>query len=587
LLRFNRKAPMKNIDTRAGRAELISARRESRSLYWAVAVFSFFANLLMLTGPLYMLQVYDRVLGSRSVETLLALSLIVIFLYGVMGLMDWVRGRVMSRAGARFQDALDRRVFDAVNRKAAIAPDPRTETGLQDLEAVRRLMTAPVLMAIFDIPWTPVFLAGIFLFHPMMGWLAVFGGTILIVITVLNQVLSRAPNAKAMQAEMQAGQMSGQMRTEAEMLQAMGMETAAYRRWSRARGASLREGIAASDVQGGFTSMTKTIRLLLQSAMLGLGAWLVLKNELTPGAMIAGSILLGRALAPIELAVGQWALVQRALKGWGNLTELLSEVAPRMPRTALPRPAAKLIGKGVTIVPPGERQASLKSINFELAPGQAMGVIGPSGCGKSTLARAITGLWRPAAGTIRLDGAALDQYEPEVLGGLVGYLPQRVQLFDGTIAENIARLAEEPDAQKVVAAAQKAAAHHMILELPEGYDTVIRDGQSRLSGGQIQRIGLARALYDNPVIVVLDEPNSNLDNQGNQALNEAIKALKSEGCAVLIMAHRPNAIQECDVLLVIENGMRMAFGPKDEVLKATVKNHRQLANQPVGSGGVT
>ncbi len=578
---------MKNIDTRVGRAELIAARRESRSLYWAVAVFSFFANLLMLTGPLYMLQVYDRVLGSRSVETLIALSLIVLFLYGMMGLMDWVRGRVMSRAGARFQDALDKRVFDAVNRKAAIAPDPRTETGLQDLESVRRLMTAPVLMAIFDIPWTPVFLAGIFLFHPLMGWLAIFGGSILIVITVLNQLLSRAPNAKAMQAEMQAGQMSGQMRTEAEMLQAMGMETAAYRRWSKARGMSLSEGISASDVQGGFTSMTKTIRLLLQSAMLGLGAWLVLQNELTPGAMIAGSILLGRALAPIELAVGQWALVQRALKGWGNLAQLLSEVAPRMPRTALPRPAAKLIGKGVTIVPPGERQASLKSINFELLPGQAMGVIGPSGCGKSTLARAITGLWRPAAGSIRLDGAALDQYEPEVLGGLVGYLPQRVQLFDGTIAENIARLAEEPDAQKVVAAAQKAAAHQMILELPDGYDTVIRDGQSRLSGGQIQRIGLARALYDNPVIVVLDEPNSNLDNQGNQALNAAIKSLKSEGCSVLIMAHRPNAIQECDVLLVIENGARVAFGPKDEVLKATVKNHRQLANQPVSSGGVS
>ncbi|MFK7876101.1 MAG: type I secretion system permease/ATPase [Paracoccaceae bacterium] len=570
-----------------GKDELRAARKQSRGLYWAVGVFSFFANLLMLTGPIYMLQVYDRVLGSRSEETLLALSLLVVFLYGIMGLMEFVRGRVMGRVGARFQAALDRRVFEAVARKASIAPDQRTESGLQDLESVRRLMTAPVLMAIFDIPWTPIFLAGIFLFHPLMGWLAVLGGSTLILITVMNQILSRGPHLRANSAEMQASAMSGQMRTEAEMLQSMGMEAAAFRRWNVARDKALTEGIAAADVGGGFSSMTKAIRLFLQSAMLGLGAWLVLQGELTPGAMIAGSILLGRALAPIELAVGQWALVQRAAKGWESLAELLTEVSPRMPRTALPKPRAKLEAKGLTILPPGERQASLKSLNFELLPGQALGVIGPSGCGKSTLARAITGLWRPAGGSIRLDGAALDQYEPEVLGGLIGYLPQRVQLFDGTIAENIARLADQPDAAKVVTAAKKAAAHQMILDLPQGYDTVIRDGQSRLSGGQIQRIGLARALYDDPVIIVLDEPNSNLDNIGNQALNQAIRALKKESRSVMIMAHRPNAIQECDVLLVIENGMRMAFGPKDEVLKATVRNHKQLASSPADTGGVT
>ncbi len=570
-----------------GKAELVAARKESRGLYWAVGIFSFFANLLMLTGPLYMLQVYDRVLGSRSVETLVALSIIVIFLYGIMGLMEFVRGRVMGRVGARFQAALDRRVFEAVTRKAALAPDTRTESGLQDLESIRRLMTAPVLMAIFDMPWTPIFLAGIFLFHPLMGWLAVLGGSTLILITVCNQILSRGPNLKASAAEMQAGAMSGQMRTEAEMLQSMGMEGAAYRRWNRSRSEALTQGIAAADVGGGFSAMTKSIRLFLQSAMLGLGAWLVLNNELTPGAMIAGSILLGRALAPIELAVGQWALVQRAIKGWDSLSTLLSEVPPRLPRTALPKPKARLEAKGLTVLPPGERQASLKSLNFLVEPGQAVGIIGPSGCGKSTLARAITGLWRPAGGSIRLDGAALDQYEPDVLGGLIGYLPQRVQLFDGTIAENIARLSDAPDPAKVVTAAKKAAAHQMILDLPGGYDTVIREGQSRLSGGQVQRIGLARALYDDPVIVVLDEPNSNLDNIGNQALNQAIRALKKEGRSVLIMAHRPNAIQECDTLLVMENGMRMAFGPKDEVLKATVRNHQQLAASPADKGGVT
>ncbi len=570
-----------------GLEELRAARRRSRGLYWAVGIFSFFANLLMLTGPIYMLQVYDRVLGSRSEETLVALSMLVIFLYGIMGLMDWVRGRVMGRAGARFQSALDPRVFDAVTRKAAIAPDARTESGLADLESVRRLMTAPVLMAIFDMPWTPVFLFGIFLFHPLMGWLAVLGGSLLILITVANQFLSRGPQMRATMAEMEAGQMSGQMRTEAEALQSMGMQGAAYRRWQQARGRALDEGMSAADVGGGFSAMTKSLRLFLQSAMLGLGAWLVLQNQLTPGAMIAGSILLGRALAPIEMAVGQWPLVQRAMKGWDSLAELLSEVSPQPQRTGLPRPRALLEGKGLTVLPPGERQAALKSLNFRVEPGTALGVIGPSGCGKSTLARAITGLWRPAGGSIRLDGAALDQYEPDVLGNLVGYLPQRVQLFDGTIAENISRLSDNPDDAKIVAAAQKAAAHNMILELPGGYDTMIRDGQSRLSGGQIQRIGLARALYDDPVIIVLDEPNSNLDNEGNAALNHAIRELKKEGRSVLIMAHRPNAIQECESLLVLENGMRMAFGPKDEVLQATVKNAKQLAKSPADKGGVT
>ena len=578
---------MQGTNVPAGKEELKAARRQSRWLYWAVGIFSFFANLLMLTGPLFMLQVYDRVLGSRSEETLLALSLLVVFLYGIMGLMEFVRGRVMGRAGARFQSALDQRVFEAVSRKAALSPDAKTASGLQDLEAIRRLMTAPVLMAIFDMPWTPVFLAGIFLFHPLMGWLAVLGGSLLILITVANQFLSRGPNLRSHSAEAQAGQMSGQMRTEAEMLQSMGMEGAAFRRWQSARGTALDEGITAADVSGGFGALTKSLRLFLQSAMLGLGAWLVLQNQLTPGAMIAGSILLGRALAPIELAVGQWALVQRAMKGWENLSELLAEVPPRSERTQLPRPIARLEAKGLTVLPPGERQASLKSMNFLLEPGQAMGVIGPSGCGKSTLARAITGLWRPAGGSIRLGGASLDQYDPNVLGELIGYLPQRVQLFDGTIKENIARLSDKPDDAKVVAAAQKAAAHQMILDLPNGYDTMIREGQSRLSGGQIQRIGLARALYSNPVIVVLDEPNSNLDNVGNMALNKAIRSLKDEGGSVIIMAHRPNAIQECDTLLVMENGMRMAFGPKDEVLQATVKNHKELGAKQPKPGGVS
>lgn len=570
-----------------GQEELRQVRKRSRPLYWTVALFSLFANLLMLTGPMYMLQVYDRVLGSGSQETLIALSILVLFLYGVMGVLDHTRGRIMARVSARFQDELDRRVFDAVVRKSAVAPDVQTNGGLADLESIQRLIAAPVLMAGFDLPWTPIFFAAIFMFHPLLGWLAVAGGFVLIVIAIANQLLSRASQAKSAVAGRSANAISDQIRTEAEMVQAMGMREAAFARWQEARGEALKQHVSATDVGGTFTSMTKTIRLFLQSAMLGLGAWLVLKGEMTPGAMIAGSILLGRALAPVEMALNQWPVVQRGRAGWASLALLLGAVSPEATRTALPEPQARLDAKGLTVVPPGEKQAAIKSVNFGLNPGEALGIIGPSGSGKSTLARTLMGLWQPAGGYIRLDGAALDHYGTETLGKHIGYLPQRVQLFDGTIAENIARLSTAPDDAKVVAAAQRAAAHEMILELPKGYDTQISAGQVRLSGGQMQRIGLARALYDDPVIVVLDEPNSNLDNVGSQALNQAIREMKTRGRSVIIMAHRPNAIQECDTLLVLDSGMRMAFGPKDEVLQGMVKNAKQIQQTPADAGGVS
>ena len=578
---------MQSAYVKVGREELRRVRRRSRMLYWAVALFSLFANLLMLTGPLYMLQVYDRVLGSGSEETLIALSILVVFLYGVMGILDYTRGRIMARVGARFQEDLDRRVFDAVIRKSAVAPDIKTQSGLADLEAVQRLLTSPVLMAGFDMPWTPVFFAGIFLFHPFLGYLAVGGAVVLVLITLANQMMSREPQGQSTHAGQVAVSMSDQIRNEAEMVQSMGMRDAAFGRWQVARGNALEKQLEAADITGGFSSLTKSLRLFLQSAMLGLGAYLVLQNEMTAGAMIAGSILLGRALAPVELALNQWPLVQRGMRGWDNLSELLGAVAVEKSRTPLPRPKALLIAKSLTVVPPGEKQAALKSVNFEVLPGQAVGVIGPSGAGKSTLARTLTGVWVPAGGSIRLDAESLDQYDPAVLGKLIGYLPQRVQLFDGTIAENIARLDANPDAEKVVAAAKMAAAHEMILELPNGYDTQLSIGQVRLSGGQMQRIGLARALYDDPVIVVLDEPNSNLDNVGSQALNQAIRTMKEQGRSVLIMAHRPAAIQECDTLLVLDGGMRMAFGPKDEVLAGMVKNYKQIQQAPMDAGGVT
>jgi ATP-binding cassette subfamily C protein len=569
-----------------GRVELAEARRESRSLFWMAFIFSVFVNLLMLTGPLYMLQVYDRVLGSRSEETLIALSILVAFLYGMMGLLDYARGRVLARIGARFQDKLDRRVFSAMLRKAAVGSKEDNKTGLRDLEAVQTLLSSPALLALFDMPWTPFFLAAIFIFHPWLGFLALSGGTILILLALLNQRITRQPQLDASINSMQANRLSDEIMEETEVIQGLGMRRASFDRWQMVREKALNGALSKSDRSGSITTLTKTLRLFLQSAMLGLGAYLVLQGQMTAGAMIAGSILLGRALAPIEMAVGQWALVQRAQLGWQSLMELLTEVPEYKDRTPLPRPAATLAVEQITVIPPGEKQATLRMLSFDLEPGQALGVIGPSGAGKSTLAKAITGVWPTAGGKIRLDRAALDQYDPDVLGRHIGYLPQKVSLFDGTIGENIARLDPGANPAQIVDAAKKAAAHELILKQPQGYDTPVSSARGRLSGGELQRIGLARALYGQPVILVLDEPNANLDNDGSDALNTSIRAMKRDGRSVIIMAHRPSAIRECEMLLVLDGGMRRAFGPRDEVLKNTVQNHANIAKKP-GPGGIT
>jgi ATP-binding cassette subfamily C protein len=558
-----------------------------RGLLVGAFVFSVFVNALMLTGPLYMLQVYDRVLGSRSEPTLWALTGLMAFLFLVMGVLDYTRGRIMARVGARMQERLDRRVFSAALRRMQQVPgDPLALAAQRDLEAVQRLWASPVLIAVFDIPFSPMFVAAIFVFHPFMGWLAVFGGVFLVVITLLNQWMTREPLRRSNAATLRGEMMSDAIKQEAEAVQALGMTNAAFDRWQVARKMALVQSIGASDLGGVFGTISKTFRQFLQSAMLGLGAYLVLQNEMGAGAMITGSILLGRALQPIEVAIGQWALVTRAQEGRARLAELLTRVQPEPPHTELPRPRAILEAQNLTVVPPGEAQAVLRMVSFRLEPGQALGVIGPSGAGKSSLARALIGSWKPTGGKVRLDGAALEQYDPDQLGSYIGYLPQRITLFEGTIAENIARLQKNPDGNAVVEAAKKAAAHEMITKLPEGYDTRVQALGGRLSGGQIQRIGLARALYGDPVLLVLDEPNSNLDNEGSVALNQAIAQMKAAGRAILIMAHRPAAIQECELLLVLEDGIRRAFGPRDQVLRDMVKNHSEISKS-AGPGGVT
>lgn len=575
-------------EIRAGQEELLSIRKRSRTMYWFVAIFSSFVNALMLTGPLYMLNVYDRVLGSRSFETLVALSVLVGFMYLMMGILDYARGRIMGRVGAQFQVDLDERVFNASMQARASGRAPaEAATGQRDLQSVQRAITSPVAMAPFDLPWTVIFLLGIFIFHPYLGYLAIGGGSLLVAIAVINQLSSKWPLEEANQTTYHAENMGEQLRSGADTIQALGMRKSAFDRWIQLRNKSLRAGIKAGDLAGGFGSVTKSLRLFLQSAMLGVGAYLVLQGELTPGAMIAGSILLGRALAPIELLVSQWPVLNRGKSGWVNLTRLLGSVPEPGRRTELPRPAAHIVADQVTVLPPGETKASLRMISFSVNPGEAVGVIGPSGAGKTSLARALAGLWQPAGGTIRLDGATLDQYEPDVLGGYVGYLPQSIQLLNGSIRDNIARMSSDPDDAAVIKAAKRAAAHEMILQLPEGYDTIVDSAGGRLSGGQVQRVGLARAMYGDPVYLVLDEPNSNLDNEGSVAVNNAIRLMRKEGRCVFVMAHRPAAIEQCDKLMYIDGGLLKAFGPTEEVKAQILANRTQIEQGKGKGGGVT
>jgi ATP-binding cassette subfamily C protein len=441
-------------------------------------------------------------------------------------------------------------------------------------------------MALFDLPWTPVFAAALFIFHPVMGWTAIAGMVLLILITLLNQRSTETALMEAVAYGQRADRQAENLKSESELVRALGMTGAAFARWHKLRGRASEQALAAADTSGAFAVTTKTFRLFLQSAILGIGAWLVLRGELSAGAMIAGSILMGRALQPIEVAVGQWSTLTRARQARTRLETLLAQVPEEQPRTTLPRPAAKLEVRNLTLVVPGDAKPVLRNLSFTLEPGQALGVIGPSGSGKSSLARALIGVWAPAAGQVRLDGATLDQYDPDQLGRYIGYLPQRVTLFDGTIAANIARLDADADAATIVAAAQAAAAHDLIKALPQGYDTEVATMGGRLSGGQVQRVGLARALYGDPVFLVLDEPNSNLDNDGSMALNQSIRAAKAKGRAVLIMAHRPAAIQECDLLLVLQDGAPTAFGPRDKVLRDMVKNAGDIT-RAVTPGGVS
>jgi ATP-binding cassette subfamily C protein len=575
-------APKNGVD------ELRGALNASRSAFIAIGIFSFFVNLLVLTGSLYSLQIYDRVLTSRSEPTLVVLTILLIVLYFLMGVMDHMRGRIAARIGARFQDKMEMRVFRvAIDRTMLASQGINASTALRDLDSVQRTLASPAVFSIFDIPWTPIFVVLLFIFHPLMGMVGIIGGLILVTLTWLNQNGTKEDQEKAMNSTRLSEEMTTTLQREADTVRALGMQRSTAERWKTLREDSLTSNIHYSDQNGFYSTTSKTFRIFLQSIILGVGAWLAIQGHMSAGAMLASSIIVGRALAPIEQLIAQWSLIQRAVQGWKGLSELLERVPQEPPRTTLPKPRAILEVQNISVVPPGERMPTLRNLSFELQPGQALGVIGQSGSGKSTLARVLTGVWPIQAGRVRLDGASIEQYGVDDLANYVGYLPQDVALFEGSIAENIARLALEPDSDRVVAAAQKAAAHDLVLKLPHGYDTRLPPQGQRLSGGQKQRIGLARALYGEPVILVLDEPNANLDAEGSMALNIAIRNAKKEGRSVVIMAHRPAAIEECDLILILEGGNRVAFGPRDEVLKQHLKNYAQVGQNGAAPSGAS
>lgn len=488
----------KRLTDRDGARELRRAMFPNIGSFVSVGLFSIFVNLLMLTGPLFMLQVYDRVLGSRSEETLVALIILVTGLYGLMGVLDYARGRVAARIGAKFQSRLDRRIFSVTLKY--VSPDDRTGSVscLRNLESVQRIFSSPALFALLDIPWAPIFVFTIFIFHPLLGWLALGGGVLLVTIAIISQVLTFRPINNANLNAQASDALADSLRSQGEVVRGLGMEHAALKRWQILRNSALAAQIKSSDLTGTFGTLSKTLRFFLQSAILALGAYLVLRGEITAGAMIAASILLGRALAPVEQTIAQWPIISRARYGWRRLGAFLGQVPISKKHMKLPKPRALLQVNQIAVLPPGANVPTLRIDGFNLEPGLALGVIGPSASGKSTLARVLTGIWPPASGTLRLGGASINQYGHD-LGQHIGYLPQDVSLFEATVAENIARLSEEPNAEAVVKAAKRAGAHEMILGLSNGYDTIISGGSGRLSGGQKQRIGLARAMYGEPV----------------------------------------------------------------------------------------
>jgi PrtD family type I secretion system ABC transporter len=561
--------------------ELAAALADCRRAFWSVALFSAVVNILMLAGPIYMLQIYDRVLSSRSVPTLVALTIFLVGALTFQAVLDIIRSRIVVRSATLLDQRLATTVHGAVIRLGVIRRAPgEAQQPVRDLDQIRAFLTSAGPVAIVDLPWVPAFLLICYLLHPWLGAMATAAALLLMVITMLTERASRGHTREMLADAGTRTAMVESDRRNSESVIAMGMAGSLGKRWAEINQRYVGTMGRSADVVGTYGSISKVLRLLLQSLMLGLGAYLVIRQELTAGAMIAASIMMGRALAPIEMAIANWRLFTGARDSIRRLSDILSRLGPNRVATELPKPTQSL-DVAITVAAPGGLTPIVAGVQFRLTAGEVLGVIGPSGAGKTSLVRALIGIWPPAKGTVRLDGAALDQWDPEIRGRHIGYVSQAVELFDGTIAENIARMNPEPDSAAVLAAAQMAGAHDMILRLPNGYDTKIGDAGVALSAGQRQRIALARAVYQDPFLIVLDEPNSNLDGEGEAALQKAIHDLKSRGAIVLMIAHRQSSLVMCDKALVLRNGVQEAFGPRDAVLSKVL----QRPAAPAAAGG--
>lgn len=547
--------------------EMLAALTAYKRAFFNIGLFSAVINLLMLAPALYMLQVYDRVLASGNEMTLLMLTLMILGLFGLMGALEWVRSQVVIRLGTQMDMRLNQRVYDAAFEAQLSTGSPAAGQALNDLTSLRQFATGNALFAFFDAPWFPVYLWVIFMFSPWLGLLALGGAVLLMLLAWLNQRVSQGPLKAASELSVEATQQASAHLRNAEAIEAMGMLGTLRGHWLAQHTAFLAQQNLASEKTASVGAWSKGVRLALQSLVLGLGALLAVQGQITAGMMIAGSILMGRVLSPIDQLIGVWKQWTSARLAYQRLESLLQAHPARPPRMALPVPRGELAVEQLSASAPGTRRATLSNLSFTLPAGQVLGVIGPSGCGKSTLARLLIGVWQPLAGKVRLDGAQLSQWDKQQLGPYLGYLPQDIQLFAGTIAQNIARFAQV-DADKVLAAAQMAGVHSLILQMPEGYDTRLGDGGAGLSGGQKQRIGLARALYGLPALIVLDEPNANLDEAGEQALLQAIAQLKQLKRTLILITHKPNVLTLTDQLLILREGQLQAFGPTAKVLAA-------------------
>lgn len=553
-------------------SELAAALASCKGAFLSVGLLSGVTNLLMMSGAVFMLQIYDRILPSRSVPTLVALAILLAFLFGALAVLDVIRNRILVRIAASLDEDLSGRVYQAIVR-LPLTTESRGD-GLQplrNLDAVRNFISGPGPTALFDLPWMPFYLGIIFAFHTMLGITALVGALILITITLLTEALTHRSTKAASGFAQTRNSLAESSRRNAEVVAAMGMADRLERRWDDANQSYLATNQKLSDVTGGLGSISRALRMGLQSAVLGVGAYLVINDAATAGIIIAASILTARALAPVDVAITNWKGFLAARQSWSNLSRLLGAFPVQGALMALPEPRSKLVVEQISAVPPGSKSFVVRDISFTLESGQGLGIIGPSASGKSSLVRMIVGAWTPARGRIRLDGAELGQWPPERRGQFIGYLPQDVELFSGTVAENIARFEPDADSKAIIAAAEAAGVHDLIVGLAHGYETEIGEQGQVLSAGQRQRIGLARSLYRDPFLVVLDEPNSNLDSEGEAALTGALAGVRHRGGIVIVVAHRPSALSVVDTVLVMAKGRSVNFGPKQEVLSKVLR----------------